>query len=90
MFAVSEKVAGNRTGLLSVCVCVCMYVCVCVLWTWWEAVQLPPEIPTSYSWDLWKTLKEMRIPDHLICLLRNLYAGQEATELDMEHQTSSK
>ena len=28
---------------------------------------------------LWKTLKEMRIPDHLICLLRNLYAGQEAT-----------
>ena len=28
---------------------------------------------------LWKMLKEMRIPDHLICLLRNLYAGQEAT-----------
>ena len=28
---------------------------------------------------LWKTLKEMGIPDHLICLLRNLYAGQEAT-----------
>ena len=28
---------------------------------------------------LQKTLKEMRIPDHLICLLRNLYAGQEAT-----------
>ena len=28
---------------------------------------------------LWKILKEMRIPDHLICLLRNLYAGQEAT-----------
>ena len=28
---------------------------------------------------LWKTLKEMRIPDHLICLLRNLYEGQEAT-----------
>ena len=27
---------------------------------------------------LWKILKEMRIPDHLICLLRNLYAGQEA------------
>ena len=27
---------------------------------------------------LWKTLKEMGIPDHLICLLRNLYAGQEA------------
>ena len=28
---------------------------------------------------LWKTLKEMGIPDHLTCLLRNLYAGQEVT-----------
>ncbi|MFX8366264.1 reverse transcriptase domain-containing protein, partial [Acinetobacter baumannii] len=28
---------------------------------------------------LWEILKEMRIPDHLTCLLRNLYAGQEAT-----------
>ena len=28
---------------------------------------------------LWKILKEMRIPDHLTCLLRNLYIGQEAT-----------
>ena len=28
---------------------------------------------------LWKTLKEMGIPDHLTCLLRNLYAGQEGT-----------
>ena len=28
---------------------------------------------------LWKILEEKRIPDHLICLLRNLYAGQEAT-----------
>ena len=29
--------------------------------------------------QLWKILKEMRIPDHLTCLLINLYAGQEAT-----------
>ena len=29
--------------------------------------------------QLWKILKEMGITDHLICLLRNLYAGQEAT-----------
>ena len=29
--------------------------------------------------ELWEILKEMGIPDHLICLLRNLYAGQEAT-----------
>ena len=28
---------------------------------------------------LWKILQEMRIPDHLTCLLRNLYAGQETT-----------
>ena len=28
---------------------------------------------------LWKILQEMEIPDHLICLLRNMYAGQEAT-----------
>ena len=35
-----------------------------------------------YSVDhskLWKILQEMGIPDHLTCLLRNLYAGQEAT-----------
>ena len=35
----------------------------------------------------WKILKEMRIPDHLTCLLRNLYAGQEAT-LRTEHRTT--
>ena len=29
--------------------------------------------------NLWKILQEMGIPDHLTCLLRNLYAGQEAT-----------
>ena len=40
---------------------------------------------TSQTFDcvdhnkLWKTLKEMGVPDHLTCLLRNLYAGQEAT-----------
>ena len=33
---------------------------------------------------LWEILKEMGIPDHLTFLLRNLYAGEEATELDME------
>ena len=40
---------------------------------------------------LWKNLKQMRIPDHLPCLLRNLYASQEAQlEPDMEQQTGSK
>ena len=46
-----------------------------------------------YHNKLWKILQEMGIPDHLTCLLRNLYAGQEATvqlELDMEPQTGSK
>jgi len=37
----------------------------------------------AFDWEdhnkLWKTLKEMEIPDHLTCLLRNLYAGQNAT-----------
>ena len=61
------------------------------------------KIPTSASIDcakafdyvghnrLWKILREMGIPDHLICLLRNLYAGQEATkEPDMEQWIGSK
>ena len=40
---------------------------------------------------LWTILREVGIPDHLTCLLRNLYAGQEATvELDMEQQTGFK
>ena len=39
---------------------------------------------------LWKILQEMGIPDHLTCLLRNMYAGQETAELDMEQQTGSK
>ena len=38
---------------------------------------------------LWEILKEMGIPD-ITCLLRNLYAGQEATETDMEQWTGSK
>ena len=33
----------------------------------------------SVDHKLWKTLKQMEIPDHLTSLLRNLYAGQEAT-----------
>ena len=36
---------------------------------------------------LWKILKEMGIPDHLTCLLRSLYAGQEAT-VRTEHGTT--
>ena len=44
-----------------------------------------------YHNKLWKILKEMGIPDHLTCLLRNLYAGQEATvRTGHEQHTSSK
>ena len=40
---------------------------------------------------LWKILKEMRIPDHLTCLLGNLYASQEATvKMDTEELADSK
>ena len=40
---------------------------------------------------LWKTLKEMGIPDHLTCLLRNLYqVRKQQLELDMEQRTGSK
>ena len=38
---------------------------------------------------LWEILKEINIPDHLTCLLRNLYAGQEAT-VRIGHGTISK
>ena len=41
--------------------------------------------------NLWKILQEMGIPDHLTCLLRNLYAGQkQQSEQDMEQWTGSK
>ena len=40
---------------------------------------------------LWKILKEMEIPDHLTCLLRNLYVvKKQQLELGMKQQTSSK
>ena len=37
-------------------------------------------VSPSISHEVWKILKEMGIPDHLTCLLKNLYAGQEATD----------
>ena len=39
---------------------------------------------------LWNIVKEIGIPDHLTCLLRNLYTSQESAELDMEQWTGSK
>ena len=47
---------------------------------------------TAWITTNWKILQEVGVPDHLTCLLRNLYAGQEATVRteDMEQQTDSK
>ena len=44
-----------------------------------SALLTMPKPLTVWNNKLWKTLKEMGIPDHLTCLLRNMYAGQEAT-----------
>ena len=43
-----------------------------------SALLTMPKPLTMWTTTNWKILKEMGIPDHLTCLLRNLYAGQEA------------
>ena len=48
-----------------------------------------PKPLTVWITTNWKILQEMGIPDHLICLLRNLYASQEAT-VRTGHRTGSK
>ena len=40
--------------------------------------------------NLWKIIKDIGIPDHLTCLLKNLYAEQKVTEPNMEQWTGSK
>ena len=47
--------------------------------TYISALLTMPKPLTVWITINWKILKEMGIPDHLTCLLRNLYAGQEAT-----------
>ena len=42
-------------------------------------IDYPKAFDCVYQNKLWKIMKEMGIPDHLTCLLRNLYAGEEAT-----------
>ena len=50
-----------------------------------------PKPLTMWITTKWKILKEMGIADHLTCLVRDLYAGQEATlEPDMKQQTGSR
>ena len=50
----------------------------------------PKPLTVWITTNLWKILQEMGIPDHLTCLLRNLYAGEEETEPDMEQPSGSK
>ena len=49
-----------------------------------------PKPLTVYHNKLWKILQDMGIPELLTYLLRNLFAGQEAIELDMEQKTGSQ
>ena len=48
------------------------------------ALLTTPKPLTVWITTNWKILEEMGIPDYLTCLLRNLYAGQEAAELDTD------
>ena len=55
--------------------------------TFISALLTMPKPLTVWITINWEMLKEMGIPDHLTCLLRNLYAGQEAT-VRTEHGTT--
>ena len=55
-----------------------------------SALLIMPKPLTVDHNKLWKILKEMGIPDHLTCLLRNLYADQEATVRTGRGTTGSK
>ena len=59
--------------------------------TYISALLTIPKPLTVWITTNWKILQEMGMPDHLTCLLRNLYAGQkQQLELDIEQQTGSK
>ena len=68
-----RKGRGTRDQIANIC------------WTIEKAREFQKNYDYAKAFDcvdhkkLWKILKEMGIPDHLTCLLRNLYAGQEAT-----------
>ena len=59
--------------------------------TWLYMIQRPKSL-TVWITTNWKILKEMGIPDHLTCLLRNLcmQVKKQQLEMDMEQQTGSK
>ena len=59
--------------------------------TFTSALLTTPKPLSAWITTHWKILKEMGIPDHLTCLLRNLYSGKtQQLELDTEQQTGSK
>ena len=80
--------------LCAECLYLCVHILTCVNFYWKISADYEPEfqkniyfcfIDYAKAFDcvdhskLWKIMKEMEIPDHLTCLLRNLYADQEAT-----------
>ena len=76
-----RKGRGTRNHIVNIC------------WIIEKARELQGFIDYAKAFDcvdhnnLWKILKKMGIPDHLTCLLRNLYAGQEAA-IRPEHGTT--
>ena len=55
-----------------------------------SALLTMPKTLTVWITTNWKILQEMGIPDHLICLLRNLQVRKQQLELDIEQKTGSK
>ena len=86
-FIWNQKHLYLREGIYMFCRILNLEWSISEMWTaWWQCIVLAPcIIDYAKAFDcvdhneLWKILQEMGIPDHLICLLRNLYAGQEAT-----------
>ena len=53
-----------------------------------SALLVTPKPLTVWITTNWKILKEMGTPDHLTCILRNLYAGEEVTAVRIGHGTT--
>ena len=58
-----------------------------ILYPCYSLLTIPKPLTVQITRN-WKILKEMGIPDHLTCLLRNLYAGQKATVRTVGHGTT--
>ena len=72
--ALFQEPTFHKYIYIYICVCVCVCVCVYI-----HPIDYAKVFDCVDLNKLWKILKEMGIPDHLTCLLSNLYAGQKAT-----------